>query len=351
MEIDKRNRTELKNYFKANDKPTEEQFADFIEAGINQAEDGIAKVQGNPLAIEAQGEDVGTQDVLSLYRSFSEDDPDWSFNLNPRVDPNDPNSNQPGLNFKDRTGKSRLFIKSGNGNVGLGTIEPSAKLTIQGNNDASLLAVVDTTNEHTKILEVTPKNGVSIKGSLHVDGDFMATNISSNINLDGTTASDAKIATQKAVKAYVDNRLPKGLISMWSGEEIPVGWALCDGTNGTPNLSGRFVVGFDKNTGDYNVTGKTGGANQVVLTSVQMPTHSHSGTTSNSGNHTHSFTGATKKGDGTGTGSSNAYYGALTRTTAAAGIHSHSFETNPTGGNQPHENRPPYYVLAYIIKL
>ena len=95
MEINKKNRTELKHYFKANDKPTEKQFADFIEAGINQVEDGIAKLQGNPLAIEAQGEDVGTQEVLGLYRSFSEDTPDWTFNLNPRVDPQDPNSNQP----------------------------------------------------------------------------------------------------------------------------------------------------------------------------------------------------------------------------------------------------------------
>jgi len=351
MEIDKRNRTELKNYFKANDKPTEEQFADFIEAGINQAEDGIAKVQGNPLAIEAQGEDVGTQDVLSLYRSFSEDAPDWSFNLNPRVDPNDPNSNQPGLNLKDRTGKSRLFIKSGNGNVGLGTIEPSAKLTIQGNNDASLLAVVDTTNEHTKILEVTPKSGVSIKGSLHVDGDFMATNISSNINLDGTTASDAKIATQKAVKTYVDTRLPKGLISMWSGKEAPAGWALCDGTNNTPDLTGRFIVGFDASNIQYNAIGNTGGLENVKLTKEQMPTHSHSGTTSNAGSHTHSFTGAKKSGDGSGSFSDNDYYAATTRTTAAAGDHIHTFVTNEIGGNQPHENRPPYYVLAYIIKL
>ncbi|NHN24076.1 hypothetical protein FIA58_000165 [Flavobacterium jejuense] len=351
MEIDKKNRTELKHYFKANDKPTEKQFADFIEAGINQVEDGIVKLQGNPLAIEAQGEDVGTQEVLGLYRSFSEDTPDWTFNLNPRVDSENPRSNQPGLNFKDSVGKSRLFIKSGTGNVGIGTIEPSAKLTIKGNNDASLLAVVDATNEHKTILEVTQQNGVSIKGSLHVDGNFRANNISSNIDLDSDKASNDAIATQKAVKTYIDTRLPKGLISMWSGKDIPVGWALCDGTNGTPNLSGRFIVGFDKNTGDYNVTGKTGGANQVLLTTGQLPAHSHAGTTSNSGNHAHSFTGATKKGDGTGTGSSNAYYGALTRTTAAAGIHSHSFETNPTGGNQPHENRPPYYVLAYIIKL
>ena len=41
----------------------------------------------------------------------------------------------------------------------------------------------------------------------------------------------------------------------------------------------------------------------------------------------------------------------MNRTTAASGEHNHSFQTNLTGGDQPHENRPPYYVLAYIIKL
>ena len=298
MESDKKNRTELKSYFKANAKPTEAQFADFIEAGINQAEDGIVKEKGNPLALEAQGEDVGTQDVLSLYRNFTNDNPDWSLNLNPRVDPKDPKTNHQGLNFKDSYGKSRLFIKSVTGNVGIGTIEPTGKLTIKGDNEASLLEVIDTTNEHTKILEVTQQNGVSIRGSLHVDGNFSATNIEEvaiQPDLGNASASDKKVPSQKAVKTYIDNRLPKGLISMWSGKVAPEGWALCDGTNNTPNLSGRFIVGFDASNIQYNTMGNIGGLEKVKLTKEQIPSHSHSGTTNNSGNHTHNFVGAKKK--------------------------------------------------------
>lgn len=159
METNKKTRTELKQYFQQGDQPTQQQFADFIDAGLNQGEDGIVKVQGNPLAIQAEGESVGTQEILDLYTHFSKDIPDWSLNLNPRVDPQKPDSNQPGFNIKDTTGQSRLFIKSGNGNIGLGTIEPESKLTIQGKNDKSLLSVIDTTHQHTKIFEVTQENG------------------------------------------------------------------------------------------------------------------------------------------------------------------------------------------------
>ncbi|WP_378179152.1 hypothetical protein [Aquimarina sp. SS2-1] len=352
MEINKRNRTELKEYFKINDKPTQEEFSDFIEASINQAEDGIAKVQGNPLSIQAEGERVGTQEVLDLYESFADDNPQWSVNLNPRVNSEEPASNQLGLNIKDATGQSRLFIKSGQGNVGIGTIEPSAKLTLEGQNTSPLLSVIDTTDQRDTIFEVSKKEGVAVKGMLQVEGELKATNISDNEELDNAATSHGKLATQKAVKTYVDTRMPKGVIVMWSGNisSIPIGWALCDGNQGTPNLSGRFIVGFEKDNPEYQI-GNKGGKEQVTLTTGQLPAHSHTGTTDEKGEHSHNFTGAAKRGDGSGTGSSNDYYKPFARTTEASGKHRHGFNTNNTGNNQPHENRPPYFVLAYIMKL
>ncbi len=395
MEINKKNRTELKAFFKTNDIPTEQHFADFVEAGLNQVEDGIARVQGSPVALEVEGEITGTQEVLHLYSDFAEDHPSWSLNLNPRVDPGVPDSNQPGFNIKDATGLSRLFVRSGDGNIGVGTIEPSAPLTIKGTTHSgkpdnamqiaenSILFGGDNANENadsakievdenafriygkttgsdasTRKLDIVSDGGMTIKGTLNVDGDITvkhldADNISPNPNLGNSGASNEKIPTQMAVKTYVDTRLPQGLISMWSGSltNIPTGWALCDGVNGTPDLSGKFVVGYNKTNGDYNQIGKTGGLEQVTLTQGQMPAHHHSGNTNAAGSHNHSFTGAKKKGDGTGTGSSNDYYGALTRTTASAGNHTHSFTTKTTGSGQAHENRPPYFVLAYIMKL
>lgn len=354
MDIDKKNRTELKQYFKVNDKPTEKQFADFIEAGINQKEDGIAKVEGNPLAIEAEGDDVSTQEVLDVYSNFSKTAPDWSLNLNPRVDPQQPKSNQPGLNIKDATGQSRLFIKSVDGSIGVGTIEPESKLTVEAKNTDSLLSIIDTTEQHNKILEVTQKDGVKIKGRLHIDGDMSSNNIAVNTELDNEKASHTKIPSQKAVKTYVDTRLPKGLISMWSGNEIPKGWALCDGTQGTPNLSGRFIVGFEKDNSEYQI-GEIGGEKEVTLTKNQLPAHKHTGNTSEAGDHIHSISHPAS-GNDSGNGlktitMDGETHGALNTKTKPAGKHKHSFTTSSVGDNQPHENRPPYFVLAYIMKL
>ncbi|WP_024768082.1 phage baseplate protein [Aquimarina macrocephali] len=413
MDINKRNRTELKEFFNEGDKPTEKQFAELIDAIINQMEDGIAKIPGNPLAIMAEGNAASTQELLQLYADFDQDTPNWSVNMHPRVNPEEPDTGIPGLNIKDAAGKSRLFIQSNKGHVGVGTIEPYSKLTIEGDNDASLLSVIDATQQRSKIFEVAQEEGdglvfvrngksdecIVIQGNeisfedkrdttntksakiasedgtlkiygkssdkesttrtleivaddMKITGNVSMNNLSTNPNLqDSGEASDRTIASQRAVKTYVDTRLPKGLISMWSGKEIPAGWVICDGTNETPDLTGRFIVGFSENNNDYDKIGNTGGQEQVSLTAEQLPAHKHSGATNKGGNHRHSFVGAAKRGDGGGTGSSNDYYKAFNRVTGFAGEHTHSFETNLTGGNQPHENRPPYFVLAYIMKL
>jgi microcystin-dependent protein len=80
------------------------------------------------------------------------------------------------------------------------------------------------------------------------------------------------IGTQPAVGATI----PAGLISMWSGSigSIPAGWYLCDGSNGTPNLTDRFVVGAGST---YAVNG-TGGATSVTLTTNNLPAHTHTAT-------------------------------------------------------------------------
>lgn len=68
-----------------------------------------------------------------------------------------------------------------------------------------------------------------------------------------------------------------GIITMWSGAEnaVPTGWALCDGTNGTPNLRDKFVV----SSGPTRPVGSTGGANSQTVTSVAGGAHSHGGAT------------------------------------------------------------------------
>ena len=68
--------------------------------------------------------------------------------------------------------------------------------------------------------------------------------------------------------------VPKGIIVMWSGslDDIPNGWALCDGnTRGVPDLTRRFIYGAGK--GIY-VNGK-GGHETIRLTPEQLPKHRH----------------------------------------------------------------------------
>ncbi len=117
--------------------------------------------------------------------------------------------------------------------------------------------------------------------------------------------------------------IPSGFIGLWSGatNAIPSGWVLCDGNNNTPNLTDRFVVGAGSS---YSVD-DTGGAASVTLTIDQMPSHNHSYTFLNQ-NVSH--------------GGGSSAYG---RTTTSG-------STGSKGGGQSHENRPPYYALAYIMK-
>ncbi len=105
---------------------------------------------------------------------------------------------------------------------------------------------------------------------------------------------------------------PAGVIMIWSGaiSAIPSGWVICDGTNSTPNLTDRFVIHADADSGGTRDVDDTGGAN----------THDHTGTT-----------GQWTAGDNSQSGSN---------TPAAA--HTHTISSD--------DNIPKFYALAYIMK-
>ena len=146
--------------------------------------------------------------------------------------------------------------------------------------------------------------------------------------------------------------VPAGVILLWSGSiaSIPSGWNLCDGTNGTPDLRNRFIVG----AGSTYAVGATGGADSVTLDASQMPAHTHtfSGSTNTTGAHTHTVAAGNSGGADNIITTGNARSNDTSYTTSSAGDHSHTFSgtTASTGGGGSHENRPPYYALAYIQK-
>lgn len=148
--------------------------------------------------------------------------------------------------------------------------------------------------------------------------------------------------------------VPVGGIMMWSGaiNTIPTGWSLCDGSNGTPDLSGKFVVGFDSNDGDYDAIGGQGGLKEVVLIESQMPQHNHTGSVYIPP-HTHSINGAIKAGGGSTnalTNKDNTGHSTISQTGASPSVNA-SITTANKGGSEAHENRPPYFTLAYIMYI
>jgi len=162
--------------------------------------------------------------------------------------------------------------------------------------------------------------------------------------------------------------LPSGSIMIWSGSQatIPVGWLLCNGTLGTPDLRNRFVTG----AGSTYAVGGTGGVTTVTLTQAQTPAHVHSfsGVTSTNGVHNHTVSDPTHTHTyNAPTGAGAAPFGSIFRgvvataseavftgvTLASDGAHTHTFTTTSTsiGGDGSHDNMPPYYALCYVMKI
>ena len=114
---------------------------------------------------------------------------------------------------------------------------------------------------------------------------------------------------------------------MWNGSEgaVPSGWYLCDGTNDTPDLRNRFIIGVG---GKYKL-GDTGGAETVTLTVATMPSHSHN-----------VMMRQGDKGDWN-SGEGNTNWGEKRTDSITSGA---------TGGGLAHENMPPYYALCYIMR-
>ena len=131
--------------------------------------------------------------------------------------------------------------------------------------------------------------------------------------------------------SHAGGGIPSGAILMWHGliADIPSGWVICNGNNGTPNLLGRFVEGVA--TASTN-PGITGGDN--------------SPTVSLAGGHRHSVprTGASNYTVGSGSGSAD----------AASYQHTHAMSDTGNISNHRHtiaNGRPLYYTIAFIMKI
>lgn len=186
-----------------------------------------------------------------------------------------------------------------------------------------------------------------------------------NMTLQNGVTGDFPAANAPRIfhKLTAGGTMPVGTITMWSGSVSTfdgtgkgfgelTGWALCNGNNSTPDLRGKFVVGYDPGDTDYDTIGETGGEKEHQLTEDELPEHSHTGLTDNDGAHSHTIIqNDNDSGDSNRFGNVNPSGNDRNGSTETDGAHSHSFTTDNTGGDQPHENRPPYYTIAYIMRI
>jgi hypothetical protein len=235
----------------------------------------------------------------------------------------------------------------------------------------------------------------TITGSVTGDQDF-----NGNVNIDGTLAAGATSVSALTVNGLViqSGYIPiPGMIVMYNGTTAPTGWAICDGTNGTPDLRDRFIIGAGSSftlgatggsytsggAGDHNhnTNGVSGGytTNNAYTEHGHNTYHAHN--TGSAGSHSHNSTTGTSNSNttrdlgtgggvavpahthsfNTGTDGSHGHnVSAENPGTSVAGItHAHSGSFNTNGGstssqpgNHTHStDRPLFRALTYIMKL
>lgn len=139
-----------------------------------------------------------------------------------------------------------------------------------------LVANVEETNRVHRILDDVQGIGCRIEKPRNANGRGWRIIVDGTSDLDPIPDSDVGTDTdQVPVKPYdIHNAIgvPRGAILIWAGQkaDIPPGWALCDGTRGTPDLSGRFLMATQYDDGD---TGRPSGRLKVGQVSGTIYNH------------------------------------------------------------------------------
>ena len=189
---------------------------------------------------------------------------------------------------------------------------------------------LETKGQHTrKIMDNTDNNwedAVTISAEKVLDADTGSKQKIGTIKVYKVGDSSPRFTLNVPLSSQGGSTLPIGTILPYIGalNKVPYGWFLCDGSNGTPDLRDRFLTC----AGAAYTVGNTGGENFHQLTIEEMPKHNH-----------------------------GVYGGLLADWEPPDDCCVPSFsgsivgQTNFSGNDQPHENRPPFYAVYYIIRL
>jgi microcystin-dependent protein len=184
-------------------------------------------------------------------------------------------------------------------------------------------------------------------------------NINGELKVEGSSGTEGQVIVSQGsgeVPKWSD-AFVKGMIMLWSGstDSIPSGWELCNGQNDTPDLRNKFVLGAhsDGATEAYPncPPNATGGYEDAVVVS-----HKHTGSTEVEGDHHHMLPhylvqAVAGTGDIDRDNEYQQWKAVPNQGTSTTGKHSHSFTTANQGESGTHKNLPPYYALAYIMKV
>jgi microcystin-dependent protein len=227
--------------------------------------------------------------------------------------------------------------------TGTGVAVPAGKSMWVYNNGTNVVEVITHTpvsSGGTGAYTLTANNVILGNGTSAVQ--FVAPGSSGNVlTSNGTTWTSATPVV-----------FVTGMIILWSGSivSIPSGWALCDGTSGTPDLRNRFIVG----AGSTYAVAATGGSADAIVVS-----HTHTATSSvTDPGHNHSYINPKLPSGGTNS-YQNGPQGTTWRTENISSDNTGSNTTGITvgttvasaGSSGTNANLPPYYALAYIMKL
>jgi hypothetical protein len=225
---------------------------------------------------------------------------------------------------------------------------------------------------YTKATNFTAKDGLPtgnsgkiIKGT-EIDTEFTAISsaISSKADLNspaltGTptapTATAATNTTQIATTAFVlANAIPSGLISMWYGTiaTIPTGWVLCNGSNGTPDLRNKFVIGAHTDSVGVAYSTVTGSNTQTGGTKdAGVVSHTHTATSVvTDPSHAHTQIGTSPGIEGLSSNPGSAAVANTSNTGSAVTGITVATTIATAGSSGTDANLPPYYALAFIMK-
>ena len=154
-----------------------------------------------------------------------------------------------------------------------------------------------------------------------------------------------QIATTAFVTTAITSAFPSGGIILWSGSiaTIPTGWVLCNGSNSTPDLRDKFIIGAGNS---YAVAATGGSANAITV----AHTHTATSTVTDPG-HAHTYLkNVQPQYTGTGVYTTDVWDNqSATTSTASTGI-SVSTTVASAGSSGTNANLPPYYALCYIMK-